>query len=320
MKIIDMTCPKCGAALNVDLEKGCAVCEYCGNAFLLEKEDTLEEIRAKAQSKAYGYHKGRLKAEAEASRRAKYRKFWITVIVIAVIMFVLWCSIGIQQLSKPKVNPFDCIQISFQGTDGKGQLVMEVLSAAEGIDVNRIDYDISKKRSLYQGESISINASSEYYRLTESSRVYIVEGLDEYLKDLDNIPQEVLDIIHKKAESVLDRNLDATKALGYLTDMKPVKLFLLTDGKQCNILYDVFEVNFTTNDGAQTLYVLTYFDDVIIREGEQISIDMSYGMYLGHITQVQGSCFIMAYDSLDEVKVDIFTSQESYMELKELDL
>ena len=67
-----------------------------------------------------------------------------------------------------------------------------------------------------------------------------------------------------------------------------MKLFLTTDGKQTNQLYDVFEAHFMTNDGEKTYYVLARFEDVVVRDGEQVSIDMSGGMYIGHLTQVQG--------------------------------
>ena len=321
MQFIDMTCPKCGAALKVDTKQGRASCEYCGHLMLIEKEDTLEEIRQKAQSRSYGYHKGKLKAEAEAAaqRREKQKKWKIPVIIVAVILFLGVFSAGSTQLAKPKVNPFECIEVSFQGKDGRGELELTVV-APSGIDVNYIDYDISKDSHLYQGETITIQARSNTYRLEENTRTYVVEGLDEYLKDLQNIPQDALALIHAKAENALELNLDGPKALGYLKEMKPVKLFLTTDGKQSNELYDVFQVDFQTGDSESTYYVLACFSDVIVRNREQVSIDMPYGIYLGHLTQVQGACYIMAYDSLEEVKTDILTSQDSYVELKELDL
>ena len=49
MKMIDMTCPKCSAVLKVDDKKEKAVCEYCGYQVLIEREDTPEELRAKAR-------------------------------------------------------------------------------------------------------------------------------------------------------------------------------------------------------------------------------------------------------------------------------
>lgn len=324
MKLIDMTCPKCNATMTPDLEKGVAECAYCGHRVLIEQEDTAEEIRAKAQSKAYGYHSGRLQAEAEArdkaARKEKLRKVKTAAIIVgAIVLLLVVVNLG-NTLTKPKVNPFDCIEVTFQGNDGEGEILVEQKASGEDIDPNQIDYEISKKRNLSQGDTITIEASSDVYLLTESTKVYTVEGLDEYLKSLDNIPQEALELIHTRAEAILETNLNGCVAAGILTDMKPVKLFLTTDGKQTNELYDVFEVHFATNNGEAVYYVLACFDDVIIRDREQVSIDMSYGMYYGHLTQVQGALFIMAYDSLEDVRADILTSQGSYMELKELGL
>lgn len=318
MKIIDMTCPKCGASLKPDLAKGNAVCEYCGHHILIEQEDTIEEIRVKAQSRAYGYYKAKL--EAKAGKKEKYRGPKIGAIVIGVIVLIAIGSAAIQELAKPKINPFDYIEVSFQGKDGEGKLVMDARGSAEDIDVNRIEFDISKENDLLQGETISIHAASQDYRLAEKTRVYTVDGLDEYLKDLENVPEEVLDIIHRKAESSLDLNLESSKNVGAFIDMKPVKLFLTTDGKQTNELYDVFEVRFMTQAGEKTYYVMACFDSVVVRAGEQVSIDMSGGTYKGQLIQVEDWLCIMGYDSLEEIRADILTSQDTYMELKELDL
>ncbi len=322
MKMVDMTCPKCGAVMQVDAEKEKAVCEYCGALFLLEKEDTLEEIQAKAEAKAYGYHKGKLAAQERAAALKKKNKIKIPVpvIIIAILMLIGMISVIPQHFAKPKVNPFDCIDVTFRGTDGDGEIVIEMTGAVPGIDANRITYDISKEDYLIEGETVSIEASSSDYRLTENTQFYTVDGLDEYLKDLEELSQEALDMIHIQAEKVLELNLDSTKACGYFVDMKPVKLFLITDGKQTNSLYDVFEVTFSVDDTEVIYYVAACFDDVILRSGEQNFVNMSYGMYYGSLTQVQGPIYIMAYDSLDEIRNDIRLNMESYMELKERDL
>ena len=321
----DMTCPKCGGTMSFDRAKGLVSCAYCGYQMITEKEETLAEIEAKAQSKSYGYHKGKLRAEAEAKAYEQSRKpkkklsgGLIAFLVIAGIVLLGVLTNGAQELAKPLVSPFDLIEVSFEGRDGEGEIVITQLVTE--YDSNYIDYEVSKSRNLIQGELITITAESQQYRLAESSKTYEVQGLEEYLKDLDDIPQEALELIHVRAESVLDLNIDDTKRVGYFQEMKPVKLYLLTDGARSNVLYDVFEIRFKTDSGEQTYYVLACFDQVLVRQGKQVSIDMSYGMYFGGLTQVQGATWIMAYDSLEEVRASILTSLESDMELKELDL
>lgn len=320
MKVIEMTCSKCGAPLKPDLDAGKAKCEYCGHYILIEQEDTIEEIRAKEHAKSYGYHKGKLEAEAEARKKKKRNKIIRNAVIIGVIFLLVIISIFSQEASKPKVNPFECITVTFQGKDGKGETVLERKSNVEGIDTDLIQYDISKRRDLTQGETISIRATSESYRLTETSKSYIVEGLDEYLKELEGLSGEDLEIIHVKAESGLKLNLDRSKKMNMFVDMQPVKLFLLTDGKQSNQLFDVFEARFATGAGEKILYVMTCFENVIVRNGEQTSLQIPSGMYRGTITQVESSLWITAYDSIEEIRADILSSPDVYMELKELDL
>ena len=38
MKLIDTTCPKCGANLRVDADMQSAFCEYCGAELLIDDE------------------------------------------------------------------------------------------------------------------------------------------------------------------------------------------------------------------------------------------------------------------------------------------
>lgn len=298
MKMIDLTCPKCSATLKVDADKTKAVCEYCGHQALIEQEAEAKET---------------------ATKKQKVRSIKTKFIVAAVVALLILLLAAFEQLSKPQINPFDCIEVTFQGTDGEGEVVLETKSAGE-IDANYIDFVISKKNYLLQGETITVTATSDRYLLTEKERIYTVEGLDEYLTDLEGIPTEALEMIHLRAESALELNLESSKEAGFFLDMKPVKLFLATDGKQTNSLYDVFEVRFTTVDGEKTFYVMAVFSNVVVRDGEQVSINMSSGVYRGNLTQVQGWLYIMAYNSLEEIKADLLTSQESQMELKELDL
>lgn len=322
MKNIDMTCPKCGAPLKPDRRKGEAVCEYCGYHLLIEKEETVEEIQAKAQAKSYGYHKGKLRAEEEAkeAKKEKHQRIRIGGIVFGVVALLIMIPAFAGELLKPRINPFDYIHVSFQGKDGEGEIVLEIVNVSEKVDINRVDFDISKDDWLLEGETITIQASSDDYRLSERTKAYIVEGLDEYLKDLENLPKEAIEFIHAQSETALKLNLEDSKATGAFVEMRPVKLFLATDGKQANVLYDVFEARFKTNDGEVTYYVAAAFDEVVVTNKEQGTLSMSYGMYMGHISQVQGWLHIMAYDSVEQIRIELLNDYGGSMEIKELDL
>ena len=313
MKIIDMTCPKCGATMKADFNKEQASCEYCGYQVLLEKEETSEEIRRKAQSKSYGYHKGKMEAEAEMQKKKKAAKIRNTVIVLAVILVAVLLMNGVGELSKPKINPFEAITVTFQGIDGKGEVLVEMPEASAEVNYSQIDYEISKENKLYQGEQITITATSDEYRLTETTQNYIVEGLDEYLKDPAELSQEALELIHIQAGACLEYDFDI------FMYQEPVKIYLLTDGKQTNKLYDVYAVHFMTKEGEKVYYVPVCFSGGVLREGGQITLG-SASTYMGSLIQVESWQCITGFHSLEEVRADILTSEESNLELKEMDI
>ncbi len=73
MKLIEMTCPHCGAVLKLDPTRKKAFCEYCGCALLLDDE-VQHEVRHiqydNAEEAGYKFEKGRQRARAEAMRRS----------------------------------------------------------------------------------------------------------------------------------------------------------------------------------------------------------------------------------------------------------
>ena len=68
MKLIEMSCPHCGAELKIDSERKRAVCEYCGAAVLLENEDQ-QALYDNAEEAGYRFEKGRQRAKEEATRK-----------------------------------------------------------------------------------------------------------------------------------------------------------------------------------------------------------------------------------------------------------
>ncbi len=69
MKIIDMTCPHCGAYLKIDSEKTQAYCEHCGAKLAID--DEVQHIQYdNAEEAGYKFEKGRQRAQEEARKSA----------------------------------------------------------------------------------------------------------------------------------------------------------------------------------------------------------------------------------------------------------
>ncbi|MBQ4536924.1 MAG: hypothetical protein II994_04835 [Lachnospiraceae bacterium] len=337
MNTYDMTCPKCGATMNLNTEEEKLHCPYCNHEIMVELEDTPDEIREKEYAKSYGYHSGKYKAESESriQRKKEARKstkvFIITWIILILGPLFLFCLLGgavvfLTEASRPEINPFDYIEVSFSGTDGYGELIITEL-VNEEIAVDEISFDVSRDDGLSVGEKVRITASSTEYRLKEEVRIYTVEGLDEYIKSLDNLTQEEMDVIHVNAENEYGSRIAELKENNLLISYKPVKMFLITDEKQANALYDVYEFNVSTISGEQTYYAVVEFRSIMLQKTEPLTIRCSWTDFSG-----DGYClnedgwnyservYFYGYSSLDEVRTYVTSEMESGMVLKERDL
>jgi DNA-directed RNA polymerase subunit RPC12/RpoP len=71
MKLIDTTCPKCGANLRIDADRQSAFCEYCGAQILIDDEVQHLQID-NAENAGYAFEKGRQRAWQEVQTARVY--------------------------------------------------------------------------------------------------------------------------------------------------------------------------------------------------------------------------------------------------------
>ena len=69
MKIVDLTCPHCGANLKVDPSAAEYTCEYCGSKVLLDNGGASKQTVDNAEESGYQFEKGRIRAQREAARQ-----------------------------------------------------------------------------------------------------------------------------------------------------------------------------------------------------------------------------------------------------------
>ncbi len=68
VKIVNLTCPGCGARLEVDMDRKMAFCSYCGA--VLPVDDEIQKVQLDGAEKAgYEFEKGRQRAKRKRRRR-----------------------------------------------------------------------------------------------------------------------------------------------------------------------------------------------------------------------------------------------------------
>lgn len=100
MKLIDLTCNKCGAQLKVNAELSKCMCQYCGNEMLIDQEVIHHKID-NAFDAGYQAELGRMKAQEDKKARedALFLKCIgipiISVLALGTFIFLLYLLTGL---------------------------------------------------------------------------------------------------------------------------------------------------------------------------------------------------------------------------------
>lgn len=339
MKTYDTTCPKCGATMNLIAQQEKLCCPYCNHTVLIDLEDTPKDIHDKEFAKSYGYHKGKFKAESEygVQKANKNKAKIIVIIVVSVFLLTGLISVAVSCLpivfgfsaisssiaSRTEVNPFDYIEVSFTGTDGDGRLVITEL-VNEEIAVDAIEFEASQEYDLSIGDKVRITASSIDYKLTETAKVYTVENLVEYLKDIKSLSKEEIAAIRQNTEEHLDYRISKLEEDNAVYSYKSVGMLLATDDKNKNILLDIYEFTISTESGDRIIYAPVDLRNVIIQQTEPLTIRYSRAGVPGNQFRLQGAIgeglYFYGFETLDDVRSYVMSEMDSGMTLKDIEM
>ncbi|WP_027205161.1 hypothetical protein [Butyrivibrio fibrisolvens] len=186
MKIVSMSCPHCGASLQLDADQKNLKCEYCGNNIFLD--DEIKHIQFdNAEESGYLFEKGRQRAKAEIAReyqqsipaytyeRPKKRRIWLWILGW---LFIFPLPLTILMLRKKNMKPaikygiivaawFFYLIIGFSG-QGKDKERSENVSSNESTSV----VEDNNEQNLQDGD----NDSSKI--ITDSSENHIYDNAE----------------------------------------------------------------------------------------------------------------------------------------------
>ncbi len=320
MEIKILRCPGCGAPLKKDPDSSMAKCEFCGQEVLV---DDGSAERRHLEEMAYAREKARYEAQIAQERREKRERQHHPMLFLYAVLLAIGVVLGLARVAvSPKCDPFACATVEFSGVNGEGRAEI-VKKGGGGIDTNEIDYRLSADRDLSEGDVVTLTADSDKYRLTSRSKQFKVTGLEQYLTELDSLSDEVLGLIHQKSAEICDSNLHGAVGLSEANEIlsrEPCCMYLATDGKNRNILYDVARLVVSTYEGGEkTVYITAYYNNIIVLDGEEKSFHYDRCMYrgnqiwLGENTLRNG--LIEGFESPESAELDLRTRMESGMKI-----
>lgn len=293
------------------------ICDYCGFETLPVKERTPEE-----QAEALERTRQRVRKLETAAVR-KRRRIILLIFAAAAVAFLIMAAVFLHS-RLPSVDPFEYVSVSFSGGSGKGEAEMTIRND-DKVDTSKIRYVLSQSFGLSEGDVIRIDAESDDYQLTKKREMVTVKGLDTYLTDLDSLSDEAIAVIHAKSEAVSLRNRERSSEIVHdCIYCEPTRMYLLTDEGSRNLLYDVYEAGFAMDhDEVYRVYLVTYYENIIVRDTKPVTIDYGRSFYDGNTLQFGESIFhqstISGYETLEEIEEVLTLNQDPSMRLKQLD-
>jgi DNA-directed RNA polymerase subunit RPC12/RpoP len=312
---LDLTCPSCGGHMEHDAAKKTLRCPYCGHEELLHQTDT-----DSLEAKAYARQKGILQANEEAEKRAKRRKRKGLLIVLCVVLALFSAAYAYYKL-QPTVDPFSYITLSFSGITGDGTAELQVQSDDSGeVDPKKISYRVEPRRFLSEGDQVVVTASSSEYHLLPLTKTYTVTGLDKYLTDLGALSEKAVEMIHNKSDITVSTAIHGAGTSVKAKSSAPYVMFLTTDGKNSNTLYDVYLVRYPEKGGGSAKrFVVVYYKNIVVRDTKQPTMSYQSTMYTGQVIETLDNSYggyMTGYKTLKDAKADILAHQSREVTLQ----
>lgn len=271
MKKISLKCENCGAIMKVSEDKTEATCPYCKYKFLIEKEPTISELQEKEEKLSYAREKGKRDAINDTTRTNKTKNYFTTLLIIFItIGVVALIGYGIYNSLEELEDPFTCIDINFTGKDGTGSATIVNNNTCEYY--SKLEYSLSKDSNLSEDEEIKVSVISSSYRLKINEKIYKVKGLNTYLNNLNDLNEKTISDIHEISYKIL-KNVKSTSFSGTITSLEPYKIYLRSNNKKNNTLYDVYKVKIKTSSGKvfEKYMVASYEDFILFKESNTFS-------------------------------------------------
>ncbi|MBR1740142.1 MAG: hypothetical protein IJ737_07605 [Ruminococcus sp.] len=231
-------------------------------------------------------------------------------------------------------DPFDYINIKYDGIAPYGKVKLSVDNPSDKPYVS-LSFEADKQTNLNNGDVITVTANikeKEYYIPTKTTEEFTVEGMDEYLMTLDDLPDDVREKLEQQAEDMLNSEVANWSDEMTLDEYSLLGNYLLTiktdgdygSGNRLFFLYDV-KANVNMDDSydyeknPEYIYPV-YIDDVYrLADGTWVfdPSDMtSAGDWISTVEDGIGFPVYLGYKDLDAFfsnEIASHTSDSDYM-------
>lgn len=314
----DLVCDQCGGMMTLSENRKEMHCEYCGNIVILPDKEQEEKVAyAKRKAELDAQHEHYEKRKRMENKHLNVSKIIALLFIVGIILIPASCIAG-PYIFRPTINPFEYIDVKFEGINGEGEAKVELIQSNNWIQ-SLDDLNIRLSQTYYLSEndviSISTNDLNSPCRHSVKYKEYTVKGLELFLTDLDDIDEYAEKVIHQKSLQLIEKTIDDNPQF---STPKHEKFYLLSDGQKKNVLYDVFRCKWELIEGySKTVYLVAYYTDIIVHNGANATFSYADCMYTGEL-MYEGSYsngYVYGFESLEDIELDLTTNRSPNMVL-----
>ncbi|MBR3988129.1 MAG: hypothetical protein IKK10_02360 [Clostridia bacterium] len=316
----DLVCDQCGGMMTLSENRREMHCEYCGNVVILPDKEHEEKVAyAKRKAELDAQHEHYEKRKRMEHRHLNVSKLIALLVVASIFLIPASCVAG-PYIFRPTINPFEYIDVKFEGINGEGKATVELIQSNNWIQ-SLDDLNIKLSQSYYLSEndiiSITTNDSTSPCRHNVKYMEYTVKGLELFLTGLDDIDEYAEKLIHQKSRQLIGKTINDNPQF---STPKHEKFYLLSDKDKENVLYDVYSCKWELIEGySKTVYLVAYYTDIIVHNGANATFSYEDCMYTGNLLY-EGSYsngYVYGYESLEDIELDLNTNHSPDMVLTE---
>ncbi len=240
-------------------------------------------------------------------------------------------SVEVKDLKEvTKINLFDYIEVTFDGIDG--DVTATIKNTATDEFLSSVYFDYTSRWYLSVGDKVTVtiydseisNALEKGYAFTETSKDYVVSGVDYYTNDFDELSDDVVTQMNTKAEDIISEYFEDYSNI----DASNIKLvgsyFLVNEEKSDwyysqNYYYPVYSVDVTSSNGkfeTTTIYCTVEIYSILNKTSGDVTFKNA--TTISGYTDLKSSAFysVRGYNSLDEVLEKCVTERSGSLKLE----
>lgn len=309
MKIVSMSCPHCGASLQLDADQKNLKCEYCGNSILID--DEVKHIQFdNAEESGYLFEKGRQRAKAESAieyqqtvptytyEKPKKRRTWLWILGWLFIFPVPLTILMVRNQKMNKIVKIAIIVIAWL-------VYLAIARSGKTVNSNRSRKDLNSTDSS-NGDASESNITTSDNEAEVLNEDYSSNDLDDVV-EAEDITMPLINFLkayidHGTVETIKDlaeeygvySNTKNTGTGNYYykialtyNDSRVVSLGDLTKGDYCIVI----------NGGGESL---TYYNNVDYLEIHYSDVDGFSLTDSSRLEPFENGTFTVSVNSLEE--------------------